>query len=132
MPFIRGRIAKVKGMDAREAIVQEDGDWLLDSDRAFTYSSVPPGEGKIVQGEWWPEDYAGSPLLSIHADVARTFDLSLGDTMTLNILGREITGEVSNIRDLNWQSMQLNFAVMLSPEPLRTIPHSYIATASIS
>ncbi len=132
MPFIRGRITKVKGMDAREAIVQEDGDWLLDSDRAFTYSKVPPGEGKIVQGEWWPEDYAGSPLLSIHADVAKTFDLSLGDTMTINILGREITGEVSNVRDLNWQSMQLNFAVMLSPEPLRTIPHSYIATASIS
>ena len=132
MPFIRGRITRIKGMDPHEAIVGEDSEWLLDGDRAFTYSDTPPENASIVSGEWWPENYRGTPLLSVHTDVMEAFGLNLGDSITLNILGRDITGEVANVRELEWQSMQLNFAIMLSPEPLQQVPHSYIATASIT
>ena len=128
VPFIRGRITQMKGMDPEQALVKEEEAWMIRGDRGLTYASEPPENTTIIQGEWWPEDYAGPPLLSVHKDLAEGYEMTLGDTITLNILGREITGTVANIRDLDWQTMQLNFAIMLSPEPLRNAPHSFVAT----
>ena len=85
-------------------------------------------DNPVVDGEWWPEDYAGPPLLSVDVDVIDAFELALGDTITLNVLGREITAEVRHVRRVEWQGMQVNFALLLSPEPLRRAPHSYVAT----
>ena len=132
LPYTRGYITHIKGMNPYDAMVDPDAEWMIDDDRAFTYSTKAPDNATIELGEWWPEDYAGDPLLSIHEDVASSFDLGLGDTITVNILGREIVGTVSNVRSLEWRTMQLNFAIMLSPEPLRHAPHGYIATAEIS
>ena len=133
LPYIPGRIVRIKGMNPEDALVDADGRWLIDDggERTFSYAAEPPENAEIVAGEWWPQNYSGKPLLSIHKDVADSFALNLGDTITMNILGREIVGEVYNVRDLEWRSMQLNFAIMLSPEPLRQIPHSSVGTAHV-
>ncbi len=133
LPYIPGRITKIKGMDPVAAMVDEEGEWIVDDDgqRTFSYTAEALESGTIVEGDWWPENYEGPPLLSIHLDVATSFDLKVGDTITMNILGREIIGKVHNVRDLPWRSMQLNFAIMLSPEPLRSIPHSSVGTVRV-
>ena len=128
VPFLRGRIVRVNGLDPEEALVEEGHAWLIQGDRGLSYATVPPDDPEAA-GEWWPEDYAGPPLLSVDVDVVEAFDLALGDTITLNVLGREITAEVRHVREeIEWQTMQLNFALLLSPEPLRRAPHGYVAT----
>ena len=127
VPFLRGRIVRVNGLDPEEAMVDDEHAWLIQGDRGLSYAAVMP-EGPVVQGDWWPEDYAGPPLLSVDIDVIEAFALELGDDITLNVLGREITAEVRHVRQVEWQGMQLNFALLLSPEPMRRAPHSYVAT----
>ena len=129
VPFLRGRIVRVKGLDPEQALVRDDHAWLIQGDRGLSYATAPP-DNPIIAGSWWPEDYAGPPLLSVDADVMEAFDLVLGDTITLNVLGRELTAEVRHVREVEWQGMQINFALLLSPEPLRHAPHGYIATVS--
>ena len=129
VPFLRGRIAKVNGLDPEEALRNEDHAWVIRGDRGLSYASVRP-DNPVVAGEWWPEDYAGPPLLSVDVDVIDAFELELGDTITLNVLGREITAAVQHVREVQWQGMQLNFALLLSPEPLRRAPHGHVATVS--
>ena len=133
MPYIPGRITRIKGLDPLDALVNEDGRWIVDDggERSFSYTAEPLKDVKMIAGDWWPPDYAGEPLLSIHEEVADNFDVGIGDEISINILGREITGKVRNIRDLEWRSMRLNFAITLSPEPLRSIPHSSVATAHV-
>ena len=133
LPYIPGRITAIKGMSPQQALVDQEGEWLIDDngERTFSYTAEPLKDVELIEGEWWPADYSGPPLLSIHEDVASSFALTLGDTITMNILGRELVGEVKNIRGLEWRTMRLNFAIMLSPEPLRMIPHSSVATAFI-
>ena len=132
-PYIPGRITRIKGMDPLDALVDEDSRWLVDDDgeRAFSYTETPLEDVQMLAGEWWSPDYSGPPLLSVHEDLADGFNVTIGDTITMNILGREIVGTVHNIRDLEWRSMRLNFAVMLSPSPLNSIPHSNIGTARV-
>ncbi len=134
MPYIPGRITQIKGMDPHDALVDESGEWLIDDggERTFSYTAEPLEDVEIIEGEWWSADYSGKTLLSIHKDVADAFALDIDDEITMNILGREITGSVHNIRDLEWRSMRLNFAITLSPEPLRTMPHSSVATAHVA
>ena len=129
VPFLRGRIVGVNGLDPEQALVRDEHGWLIRGDRGLSYAAVAP-DNLVVDGEWWPEDYAGPPLLSVDVDVIDAFDLSLGDTITLNVLGREITAEVRHVRQVEWQGMQVNFALLLSPEPLRHAPHSYVATVA--
>ena len=127
VPFLRGRIVRVKGLDPEEAMVRDEHAWLIQGDRGLSYATVAP-DNPVVAGDWWPEDYDGPPLLSVDMDVIEAFDLALGDTITLNVLGREVAAEVRHVREVEWQGMQLNFALLLSPEPLRRAPHGYVAT----
>ena len=127
VPFLRGRIVRVKGLDPEEAMVRDEHAWLIQGDRGLSYATVAP-DNPVVAGDWWPEDYDGPPLLSVDMDVIEAFDLALGDTITLNVLGREVAAEVRHVREVEWQGMQLNFALLLSPEPLRHAPHGYVAT----
>ena len=127
VPFLRGRIVRVKGLDPEEAMVRDEHAWLIQGDRGLSYATVAP-DNPVVTGDWWPEDYDGPPLLSVDMDVIEAFDLALGDTITLNVLGREVAAEVRHVREVEWQGMQLNFALLLSPEPLRRAPHGYVAT----
>ena len=127
VPFLRGRIVRVNGLDPEEALVNDEHSWVIRGDRGLSYATEPP-DSPVVAGEWWPEDYAGPPLLSVDVDVIDAFDLELGDTITLNVLGREITAEVRHVRRVEWQGMQLNFALLLSPEPMRRAPHGHVAT----
>ena len=129
VPFLRGRIVEVNGLDPERALVRDEHAWLIQGDRGLSYATVAP-DNLVVDGEWWPEDYAGPPLLSVDVDVIDAFDLGLGDTITLNVLGREITAEIRHVRQVEWQGMQVNFALLLSPEPLRHAPHSYVATVA--
>jgi putative ABC transport system permease protein len=52
----------------------------------------------------------------------------LGDTLRVNVLGRDIDLRVASLRDIAWQSLGLNFAMVASPGLLAHAPHSDIAT----
>ena len=127
VPFLRGRIVRVNGLDPEDALVDDEHAWLIEGDRGLSYTNTLP-DNPVMAGEWWPEDYAGPPFLSVDVDVMDAFALDLGDTITLSILGREIKAEVRHVREVRWQGMQLNFALLLSPEPLRRAPHGHVAT----
>lgn len=130
MPFLRGHITGIKGLEPEQALVREEEAWMIRGDRGLTYAAKVPENATLIAGEWWPEAYAGPPLLSVHKDFAEGFDVGIGDTISLRVSGRDITATVANIRDLEWRTLQINFTMMLSPEPLRRAPHSFIATVA--
>ena len=69
-------------------------------------------------------------MISLDDSLARGFGVDVGDTLTINILGREITAEIASLRDIDWGSLRFDFAVVLSPGILEGAPHSHIAAAN--
>jgi putative ABC transport system permease protein len=128
-PSFRGRIAKVNGVPAEQALVDKSQDWVIRSDRGFTYTSDLPRHSRITAGGWWPKEYKGPPIVSIASDVARAFDIGPGDTLTLSVLGLDIDARVANVRDIEWTSFTMNFAVTFAPGPLDDAPATWLATA---
>ena len=128
-PMLRGRVSDLAGIDADDINPPEESAWILRGDRALTWQAEPPKGAKIVAGEWWDADYQGKPLISISQDAFVDFGLSLGDTVSINVLGRNITAEIAHVREIEWESFSINFVFILSPGLLDKAPHSWIATS---
>ena len=50
--------------------------------------------------------------------------------MTVNVLGRNITANIANMRTVDWQGLGINFVLVYSPNAFRGAPHTHIATLS--
>lgn len=128
VPSMRGRISKIKGIPADDYPVKPDGRWALRGDRGVTYAAAPPEGSRLVAGDWWPADYGGPPLLSFDARLAEAMDLKVGDTLTVNLLGRDFEAKIANLREIDYTTLTINFAMVYSPGLLEAAPHGYLAT----
>ena len=127
-PMLRGRVANLAGVDAADIEAPDDVSWILRGDRAITWLAEPQPGTQIIDGQWWAPDYQGPPLISMSKEAFDAFGLSLGDSVTMNILGRSITATIANTREVEWESFSINFVFILSPGLLDKAPHSWIAT----
>jgi putative ABC transport system permease protein len=127
-PMLRGRIVAANGIKAEDLKPTPQAAWALQSDRGITYSKDIPSGSRVIEGEWWPEGYQGPPLLSIEKRIADGLGLKIGDTLTVNVLGRNITARIANLRVVDWQSLGINFVLVYSPNAFRGAPHTHIAT----
>jgi len=131
-PQLRGRIKLVNGIEAEKAFKNNGDGWVLRGDRGFTYTDALPANSTITQGEWWDSDYSGAPIVSISTDVANAFDIGVDDELTINILGFDITAKVANVREIDWGSFLMNFAVTFAPGSLDDAPATFLATVKTS
>jgi putative ABC transport system permease protein len=132
VPSMRARIVAVNGVPADQVQADPDTRWALRGDRGLTYAATPPPGTRVVAGEWWPPDYSGPPLVSFDAGLARGWGIGIGDTIRVNVLGRDIDLKIANLRDIAWQSLSLNFSMVASPGLLQHAPHSHIATVRVA
>ena len=130
-PNFRGYVTHVNGVDARKALVDKNEEWIIRGDRGFTWLRDLPAHSKITEGAWWPSDYNGDPLISVAGNVKRAFNIGVGDKITVNILGVDITATIANVRDVEWASFTMNFAITFAPGVLDDFPAPYIATAIV-
>jgi putative ABC transport system permease protein len=128
VPSLRGRIIKLGGKPTSEVAVPPEARWAVDGDRGVTYSAVPPEGSRIVAGEWWPADYHGPQLISFDEGLAHAFGLKLGDTITVNVLGRDIEATIASLRRIEWTTLAINFVFVYSPGTLDKAPHTFLAT----
>jgi putative ABC transport system permease protein len=128
VPMLRGRIVAANGVPAENLKPPPDAAWALQSDRGITYGDQIPAGSRLVEGEWWPPHYQGPPLVSFEKRIADGLGLKLGDPITVNVLGRNLTATVANLRAVDWQNLGINFVMVFSPATFRGAPHSHIAT----
>jgi putative ABC transport system permease protein len=132
VPMLRGRITRLNGTPIEEAKVAPEAQWALRSDRGLTYSATPPPGSHLAAGEWWPADYHGPPLVSFDAELARGMGLGVGDTLTINLLGRDITGRIASLRQIDWTQLGINFAIVFAPGTLEAAPQTHLAAIHVA
>ena len=128
-PMLRGVITQINGRPARDVA----GDhWVVTGDRGVTYSDAPPSNTQITEGQWWPAGYDGPPQISFADEEAREIGLKLGDMITVNILGRDITAEVTSFRVVDFSTAGIGFVLSMNPAALQGAPHTAISTVYAS
>jgi putative ABC transport system permease protein len=132
VPMLRGRIVAAKGIKADELKAAEGSRWVLRGDRGITYAREVPAGSRIVEGQWWDANYSGEPLVSLESRTARDLDLKIGDTITVNVLGRNFTARIANLRAVEWENLGINFVLVFSPGLFENAPHTDIATLTFA
>lgn len=128
VPMLRGRIISAAGIPAENLKPKEEAAWVLQSDRGLTYANEIPTGSRLVEGKWWVADYDGLPLVSFEKRIADGLGLKLGDPVVVNVLGRNITATIANMRTVDWESLSINFVMVFSPNSFRGAPHTHLAT----
>jgi putative ABC transport system permease protein len=128
--MIRGRVTKINDVPAEQAQIAPSSRWAVRGERGLSYAATLPENARLTAGKWWPADYSGENLVSLDAEVARDFQVGVGDTLTVNVLGHEITARIASLRDIRWQSATMNFTLVFSPNALAGAPGMYIATVN--
>jgi putative ABC transport system permease protein len=130
-PTLRGRITAIAGVPVEQVLIAPEAQWAVRGDRFLSYASELPKGSTLSAGAWWPPDYRGEPLVSLTADLAQGFGVGIGDTINVNVLGREVTARIAALRQVDWSTLELNFALIFAPGLLEGAPQTYLAAIHV-
>ncbi len=130
VPMMRGRMVEVKGVPVGKVAVADDQKWAFEGDRGITFSDRIPTNSTLGEGEWWPSDYKGPPLVSLEQKVAEGIGVSVGDDVKVNVLGRDVVAKVANLRKVDWRSYAINFIMVFSPNVFSNAPYTELFTVA--
>ena len=131
VPSLRGPVTAVNGVPVAKLRNLPDDAWILRGDRGLSYAAAFPPNNVLTAGRWWTPDYAGPPLVSLDEVAGKALGLGIGDTLTVSVLGVDVTARIASFRRIDWQSLGFNFAILFAPGTLEGAPHSWMATVAM-
>ncbi|MEH6675615.1 ABC transporter permease [Phenylobacterium sp.] len=132
LPLITGRITRLKGQPVDIETIDRGERWAFDEDLTLSALDGPPEVSEVTAGAWWAPDYAGPPLVAFERDAAKGAGLEVGDTITLQVLGREIDAQIAVLREVDWGGFGANFAVILNSGAIEGARPRHVAIAMAS
>ena len=128
-PMVRGRLVAINRspVDAtRYAAERARG--LIEREFNLSYAADPPDYNRIVQGRWFDP---GAPELSIERGIAQTLGVRLGDQLSFDVGGQIVQATATSVRELSWDSMKVNFFIIMSPALLQGLPQTFITSIRV-
>ncbi len=130
-PMIRGRLESINDSKVGEAgYKNERMRRMTERDFNLSYQAAARADNEIVAGEWWPADTTES-FFSVEEEFAEETGIKLGDTLQFKIADRTVSGEVKNLRAVEWESFAVNFFVVGSPAALEGLPASFVTSLRV-
>ncbi len=86
---------------------------------------LPPAN-QVIAGSFWHADARGEASLARRW--AERMGVGLGDELTFESGALRFVATVTSIREVDWNSFNANFFILLSPEAGQALPHQWIAS----
>jgi len=129
VPLVRARLTAINGTPIGEITFEDErGRGMSEREQNLSFTGELSASNRVVAGSWWPADYDGPPLVSMEADAAEELGVGLGDELSYLVAGEPLTAEVASIREIQWDSFEPNFFMVLSPGALEGYPKTYISS----
>ncbi|HEY7699660.1 MAG TPA: FtsX-like permease family protein, partial [Vicinamibacteria bacterium] len=127
VPVLRGRVVRVEGRTLHLGSYKEvrEKDWL-GREYTFTYRNHLEDNERILEGALWPETPSSEPEVSIEKSLEESFGMELGDVVTFDVMGRQISARVTSVRDVEWADARNGgFMFVFRPGGLEGVPNTY-------
>jgi putative ABC transport system permease protein len=132
VPMLRARLSAVNGTPVEKITFQgERANEFVEREANLTWSAELSPGNRIVAGEWWPPARDGAPQISVEVDYAERLGLKLGDTLTYDIAGEAVTGTITSLREVRWDTFKPNFFVVFSPGVLESATGTLITSVHV-
>jgi len=128
-PMVRARLTAIDNQAVdQDAHRSERAKHLLQREFNMSWGTALPTGNRITKGNWWNEGDLTGKQFSVESGLAKTLNIKLGSTLTFNVGGEAVTATVSNLREVDWDSFNVNFYIIASPETLKDPPVNYITS----
>ncbi|HEX2815806.1 MAG TPA: FtsX-like permease family protein, partial [Phenylobacterium sp.] len=131
-PFVTGRITKVRGAAVDVSRIPKQDRWAYDSDISMSAIGPQPENPGVLAGHWWPDSYAGPPLVAMDVEVAKGEQIQVGDAVTLSVLGRDIDARVAVLRKVDFGGFGASFPLVVTPSAVEGANLRQVAIAKAS
>jgi len=126
-PMVSGRVITINGTSVQTLYPEDKPEpELFERELNLTWSDEVGKGSKLIEG-----DFAADGL-SIEHRVMQEANLKMGDELTLNIGGNEVTLPITSVREVDWGSMQPNFYLILPKHAIADYPANFVSSVFIS
>ena len=127
-PMVRGRLIAVNGKaTGPELFGEARAKRLVDREFNLSYLADLPKHNRVIEGGWFTPRQLQEGALSVEDGIAKTLNLKLGDVLTYEVGGQSFKAPITNLRKLDWDSMRVNFFVIVTPKLLEPFPTTFIS-----
>ncbi len=132
VPMLRARLVAVGDTPAEKLQLESDrAEDFVEREANLSWAErLGPGN-RIVAGTWWRTGDAGGPQISVEHEYAELLGLKLGDTLTYDIAGETVTGRITSLREVRWDTFKPNFFVVFSPGVLDDVTGTLITSVHV-
>ena len=131
-PMVRGRLIKINDNIINPNDYKDPrANRLAAREFNLSYADEIQIENRLVAGKWWYLDDDSKNYFSVEEGIAKTLGISIGDQLTYSIAGKDILGEVINLRWVEWDSFNVNFFVVSNTAALDSYPSTFISSLFI-
>ncbi len=118
-PMIRARMTAINDLSVSDmSFATDQARGFAEREQNLSWSAELPAGNKLQSGEWWPSTAGGEALVSVASDYQEEFNLKIGDMISFDVAGEELSARVSSFREVQWDSFRPNFFLVFSPGSL--------------
>ncbi len=134
-PLIRARLVlneeKKKSLETINSASQNpnseaDSQGFKDREQNLSYGPIPGSDDTITSGRAWTLEDSDVEQFSVEEKFAQNINAKLGDTLTFDIQGIQITGKITSLRSVDWTSFKPNFFLKGHPKLLADAPQIFM------
>lgn len=131
-PMVRGRLVKING----QRVTGDDygmarAKRMLRREFNLSWDDVLPAHNNLSAGQWWQASEA-MPQWSVESGIADVLNIQMGDIITYDVAGTEVSGRITSLREVSWDSFKVNFFVIGTRHMLADLPTQYISSFYLS
>jgi putative ABC transport system permease protein len=128
IPVLRARVTGVSGRETNlDSFEDVRARGSLAREYTVTYRNHLEDNERIVAGAFW-SDASTEPEVSVEEGIRERFQITVGDTVRFDVLGRIINARVTNVREVDWRdSRSGGFMFVFRPGVLDQAPQMVIS-----
>jgi putative ABC transport system permease protein len=128
LPMVRGRLTRIGDRTVEpDAYPDPRAQRLAAREFNLSHADSPQPDNRIVAGRWW-EEGAEPDQFSVEQGLAKTLGIALGDRLTFWVSGHEVSARVTSLRQVQWDSFNVNFFVVSPPGLLGSEAASFVTS----
>ncbi len=132
-PMVRARITAINSKPRESLKFKGDGArGFLEREQNLTWASRLMDDNQLVAGHWWTAADYGKPLVSISSEYRDALQLELGDSLSFDVAGEDLTVRVASIRKVRWDSFRPNFFLVFPPGLLEGAAGTYMTSVYLT
>lgn len=127
--MVRARLTHINGRRVSSNDYSDDrAKHMITREFNLSPASTPQVDNVIVAGSWWQAEDHGKALMSLEAKLAVRLGIKLFDNVSFDINGSVREFKISNLRQVDWQTFNINFFTVVPPGVLDNDPASWVTS----